>query len=116
MISINEKWRIGADPYNWTLEKAATNKETGEQYWVNKGYYPSLEHVIRAYLRKNLAVKAGEKQSLETIIDLLKELDKTILLECKSILEAKPDIKKLAREKTTLAKSEEPNEDMDFLD
>ena len=41
-IQVSDDYRVSIDKYNYTLQSRKIKKESGDEYWVNEGHYPSL--------------------------------------------------------------------------
>ena len=87
MIEINESWAVDTDNDKNVIlmkkvEKRVRNKEkktwenTGEYDWNVYGYYPTLESLLKAVVRKEIT---GEGlKDIESIQEKIEELEKVI--------------------------------------
>lgn len=74
MIQLSENWRLTADEVQFILQKKNIRKQSddgGEEVWVNKYYYPTLQMALLAYMTKQTRAKVRNYQSdeLREIVD-----------------------------------------------
>ena len=53
-ITLNSDWRIIDDPLQFVLQHRYIKKKDGSEYWVNEGYYGTLNSLCTALLTKEI--------------------------------------------------------------
>ena len=77
-----DNWRFEVDPYNWALQSRRFHKKTGDEYWVNEGYWPHPEMAIGKIVRNEIAAAGNTTLSkcvdrmVQMSRDLTKQLDR----------------------------------------
>ena len=106
LIEINENWSVDTDGDKNVIlmkkvEKRVRNKEkktwenTGEYDWSVYGYYPNLESLLKAVVRKEIT---GEGlKDIESIQEKIEELEKVIKKTVKKYYKEEQMVRKIDR-------------------
>ena len=68
-IRLTEDYRVTDDPLQYILQERMIREKDGSEYWVNIGYYGSLEYLVRGLL--NHEIHDADIHSLEEVITCL---------------------------------------------
>ena len=93
-ITINEKYRLNSDEYQWIVQKRRSRK--GKVAWTNLEYHSRLDSAVRS-----LGELMVRRSKANTLVDALKEVE-TIATTLSQALT--PHIEGLDRLKKTVAK------------
>ena len=82
MINLDDKYRLTANQYCYTIEKKANSDEKSKkQKWTPVGHYNTLDHALRDYMEFLIKDDIGGLQVVTTLKDIVntkKKLDKKI--------------------------------------
>jgi len=53
-ITVNEKYRIQSDSRQWILQRAHSDKKTGETSWTGFEYYSNIENAMKGLAERML--------------------------------------------------------------
>lgn len=76
-IRINDKYHVVVDQYNYVLMKKAESPKTHKLVDSVVGYFPDMEHCLKAIRRTELT-DCLETLTLESYLTKLAHLEKTI--------------------------------------
>ena len=89
MITINDKYRIDIDRYNYTLQEKSKskNKKTNEitEKWVDIGYYMNLEECLKGAWRKHKRTMSKE-YNLEEYLEKLSKLEEKFVRDIRKAM------------------------------
>lgn len=80
-IQLNDDYRIIDDPLQFVLQHRCIRKSDGSDYWINEGYYGTLNSLVSALLTKEIhdadvstirEIPAVLRACTDTIVEALK--------------------------------------------
>ena len=72
-ILVDDKWKIFSDDLCVAVAEGKYNKKTGEHYWFNKWFYPSLTMALTSLVEKDI-----QMTELKDVVDRLKYVQQVI--------------------------------------
>lgn len=75
VIDLNEKYAIRTDPYCLILSEKKINKNNGEEYYKNIGYYGKVEHILKDIIEKEIKADLDLLKNMEEISKMIKEIE-----------------------------------------
>ncbi len=67
-LQLNEDWRIETDRLNFIICERGVNEKSGDEYYSHRGFYSSLDGVLRACMQREI-VSDGEVDDMRELID-----------------------------------------------
>lgn len=71
-IRLTDDYRITSDPLQYILQHRMVHQKTKEEYWVNEGYYGSLETLFKGLVHHEIV--SSDISSLPEIIHVVQGL------------------------------------------
>jgi hypothetical protein len=98
---------MGGDAYNITLYQKKTNKKKDKEYFLEVGYYGTVEKLLHGLIRKEIRINISTAKDFMALLDEVKNIDTMIADFCKKF---EKEIKAMEKEIKASKKKEEPAE------
>lgn len=67
-LQLNDDWRIETDRLNFIICERGVNEKSGDEYYSHRGFYSSLDGVLRACMQREI-VSEGDVDDVRELID-----------------------------------------------
>ena len=85
MIHIGKDWYVGGDPLNITLYQMKTKKKTGETYYHDVAYFPTIEALLHGLVRREIRLAVSTSDKIEDVALAIEEIHRMIEQFCKRL-------------------------------